>query len=102
MFDSNEKQKKAAYNQQVIDIEHGSFTPVVLSAYGGFGRETERFISMLIVKVSEKRDIPVSVIANYIRVKLSFILVRSQVICIRGSRKLWQTRMQCAGTIREA
>ena len=99
-----------AYNQRVIDIEHGSFTPVVLSAYGGFGRETERFISMLIVKVSEKRDIPVSVIANYIRTKLSFILVRSQVICIRGSRKLWQTRMdmneaevvQCAGTIREA
>ena len=110
VFDSNEKQKKAAYNQRVIDIEHGSFTPVVLSAYGGFGRETERFISMLITKVSEKRDIPVSVIANYIRTKLSFILVRSQVICIRGSRKLWQTRMdtneaevvQCAGTIREA
>ena len=78
VFDSNEKQKKAAYNQRVIDIEHGSFTQVVLSAYGGFGRETERFISMLIVKVSEKRDMPVSVIANYIRTKLSFILVRSQ------------------------
>ena len=26
VFDSNEKQKNAAYNQRVIDIEHGSFT----------------------------------------------------------------------------
>ena len=39
---------------------HGSFTLVVISAYDGFGRETERFPSILIVKVSEKRDIPVS------------------------------------------
>ena len=54
VFDSNRKQKKAAYNQRVIDIEHGSFISVVLSAYSEFGRETEKFISMLIVKVVEK------------------------------------------------
>ena len=27
-------------NQRVIDIEHGSFTPLVMSAYGGCSRET--------------------------------------------------------------
>ena len=88
-FDNNEKEKKTKYNERVIKIEHGSFTPIVLSAYGGYGRETERFLSQLIHKVAEKKDVPVSSISNYIRTKLSFILVKSQVTCVRGSRKLW-------------
>ena len=109
IFDFHEDEKKTKYNQRVIDVEHGSFTPIVLSAYGGFGRETERFISNLITKISEKKDVPVSTIANYVRTKLSFILVRSQVLCVRGNRKLWQPKIDvqeaevvhCQGRIRE-
>ena len=109
VFDTNEKHKKTQYNERVISIEHGSFTPIVLSAYGGAGRETERFFSMLISKISIKRDIPSSVIANYIRTKMSFSLVRSQVLCVRGNRKLWRQNVdageaevvQCLGQIKE-
>ena len=86
-FDRNETSKKSEYNERVINIEHGSFTPVVLSAYGGFGRETSRFISALISKISERHDLQLSSVANYIRTKISFELVRSQVMCIRGSRR---------------
>ena len=88
-FDLNEKKKKVEYNQRMIDIEHGSFTPLVLSAYGGFGRETERFMSKLICKIAEKKDMPMSVVANYIRTKISFSLVKSQILCLRGSRRIW-------------
>ena len=59
---------------------------LVLSAYG---RETERFLSHLIHKLAEKKDIPISSISNYVRTKLSFILVRSQVFCVQGNRKPW-------------
>ena len=93
VFDANENTKKAKYNQRVIEVEHGSFTPIVMSAYGGVSRETERFMSRLITKIAEKKDVPISTIANYVRTKLSFILVRSQVLCIRGSRKLWKHNM---------
>ena len=65
-------------NERVIRIEHGSFTPVVLSAFGGFGRETSKFVSKLIEKIADKHDIPNSIVANYVRTKLSFELVRSQ------------------------
>ena len=92
-FNQNEKEKKNSYNQRVIEVEHGSFTPIVLSAYGGFGRETERFVSNLIHKIAEKKDMPVSVVANYIRTKISFILVKSQVLCMRGSRKVWHQHL---------
>ena len=80
-----------------------------MSAYGGAGRETERFLSLLISKIAEKRDVPMSVVANYVRTKLSFVLVKSQVLCIRGSRKLWRQTVDareaevvhCVGRIRE-
>ena len=108
-FHTNEKIKKRMYNQRVIEVEHGSFSPIVLSAYGGFGRETERLISHLVGKIAEKKDVPSSTIANYIRAKLSFELVKAQVMCIRGSRKLWKPNVdvkeaevvECIGVIRE-
>ena len=88
VFRKNEQEKKKEYAERVIRIEHGTFTPIVLSAYGGYGLETSKFISALINKVADKHDLNVSVVANYIRTKLSFHLVRSQVLCIRGSRTL--------------
>ena len=97
VFDANEKQKKRQYNERVIRVEHGSFTPLVFSAFGGAGRETERFLSLLIKKIAEKRDLPISVIANYVRTKLSFVLVRAQVLCLRGFRKPWQRNIVDAG-----
>ena len=88
VFKHNETVKKNQYNERVIQVEHGSFTPIVLSAMGGFSVETSRFVSRLVEKVADKKDIETSVVANYIRSKISFELIRSQVACIRGSRSL--------------
>ena len=89
VFKNCETSKKTEYEQRIIQIEHGSFTPVVMSAYGGFGVETGRYIATVIDKIAEKRDLNRSVVANYVRTKLSFHLLRSQVLCIRGARKLF-------------
>ena len=91
VFKTNEKAKKREYNSRITQIEHGSFTPIVVSAFGGYGVETGRFVSKLIEKLSEKKDLEKSVVANYIRTKVSFELIRSQVASIRGSRKLKKT-----------
>ena len=72
----------------MIKIEHGSFTPVILSAFGGTSLETGKFLGRLIQKVAEKKSMEKSVVANYIRTKISFELIRSQVAMIRGSRSL--------------
>ena len=74
----------------MIKIEHGNFTLVVLSSFGGFGKESSQFLSKLVEKVAEKRGIEKSEVANYIRTKVSYELIRSQVACIRGSRSLWK------------
>ena len=40
-------------------------------------------------KIAEKNGMEVSEVSNYIRTKLPYQLVRSQVECIRGSRSLF-------------
>ena len=88
VFKNNETIKKKAYNDRVIQVEHGSFTPVVYSSFGGCSKETSMFVSKLIEKVAVKNGMETSVVANYIRTKVSFELIRSQVACIRGSRAM--------------
>ena len=85
-FSNNEKEKKRAYGQRVIEVEHGSFTPLVFSSYGGHGRETDRFLSVLAEKLSTKKDISYGETVAWLRTKISFCLLRSAILCVRGSR----------------
>ena len=73
---ANEREKKRSYNNRVIEIEHGSFTPLVFTPYGGYGREGERCISHLAEKISMKKDISLSVVTNWLRTKLAFTTIR--------------------------
>ena len=75
-------------NKRLIEIEHGSFTPLVFRPYGGYGREAERCISHLAEKTSMKKDISLSVVTNWLRTNLDFTTIRSAVLCVRGSRIL--------------
>ena len=39
----NEKKKKRPYNSRIMNVEHGTFTPLVFSLTGGEGPETSMF-----------------------------------------------------------
>ena len=41
-------------------------------------------------ELTDKKGQERSAVANYVRTKISFDLVRSQVACIRGARKMQQ------------
>ena len=86
VYNSLEKSKKAKYNERILNVEHGTFTPLILSCFGGMGTEAQRFFNRLGVKVAEKRDERISTTLSFIRTKLSFSLLRSSLLCIRGSR----------------
>ena len=40
-----------------MQIEHGSFTPLVMSVTGGMSRECRKFYVRLSEMISEKRDV---------------------------------------------
>jgi len=89
----NEKEKKRQYNERILEIEHGSFTPLVFSIYGGMGRECSMLYSKLAQRISEKKNLNQSITTNWMRTKLSFALLKSALLCIRGSRSI--TRNIC-------
>ena len=72
-----------------MQVEHGSFTPLVMSATGGMGRECQKFYNRLAEMISEKRNMDYSIIATWIRRKISFSLIKSIGLCIRGSRSVY-------------
>ena len=47
--------KKREYNQRVIEIEHGTFTPLVIGTNGGIGGEFSMFLRNLAEKISSKQ-----------------------------------------------
>ena len=85
-FAASEKDKKRKYNQRVLELEHGTFSPLVFTPYGGASRETEHVIRTLCTKVAAKRKLAYGKIMNWLRTQISFVLVRGAILCIRGSR----------------
>ena len=85
-YRKHEREKKRAYAQRVQQIEHSSFTPLVLSATGGFGSEVKVFYKRLASLLAEKWDQQYSSTARWLRCRLSFSLLRSAIRTLRGSR----------------
>ena len=88
VYRANEQLKKRAYNHRILEVENATFTPLVFSCFGGQGYECKRFFQRVNEKLSEKRNISPSISMTYIRAKLSFSLLRSALLCLRGSRSL--------------
>ena len=83
---SNEKAKKREYSKRVRDVEHGSFTPLVFSCFGGMSIECSKFYNRVSDLLSDKRNISGSLSRSWIRTKLSFSLLKTANLCIRGSK----------------
>ncbi|XP_057296729.1 uncharacterized protein LOC130625645 [Hydractinia symbiolongicarpus] len=87
-YERNEQEKKRLYNERVLQVENGSFTPLVFSTHGGLGRECKRFYQRLAELIADKRGIPTSIATTFVRTKICFSLLRSTLLCLRGSRSL--------------
>ena len=85
-YTKNEVEKKKQYNERVLQVENGTFTPLVFSTNGAMGKECTVFFKRLGEMIAEKRKLPTFQIANGIRTKISFSLMRSTIRCVRGSR----------------
>ena len=54
VYRKHELEKKRAYQQRIQEVEHSSFTPLVLSATGGMGNEATIFYKRLASLLSQK------------------------------------------------
>ena len=85
-YRKHERAKIRAYEERVREIEHGSFTPLVMSLSGGLGNAAKVCLRRLASMLSEKWDLPYSTTLAWMRCTLSFTLLRSSIQSIRGAR----------------
>ena len=71
-----------------LTVEVSPPLPLVFSIYGGMGRECSTFYNRLAKKIVDKRELYQSIITNWIRTKISFALLKSALLCLRGSRNI--------------
>ena len=82
----NEQEKRRAYDQRVRELEHGCFSPLVFSVSGGMGPTAKVVYKKLAAMIVSKHSQPYSQTINWLRCRLSFSLLRSSIMCLRGSR----------------
>ena len=82
----NEQEKMRAYGVRVQQVDQGSFTPLVFISSGGMGPKAKCFYSKLAEAISERKQQPRSHVVAWMRCRLSFSLLRSALLCLRGTR----------------
>ena len=68
------------------EIEHGSFSPFVFSTTGGMGTTAMVVYKRIASMISEKYERPYSKTMQWIRCRLSYSLLHSAIMCLRGTR----------------
>ena len=92
IFKEQENEKKRKYNQRVMDVEMGTFTPLVFGTNGGMGLDCQNFLRTLANKLSTKNDEPYASVISWLRIQLSFAILRTVHRCVRGSRYPFKSR----------
>ena len=86
MYISHEREKKRDYNDRIIEVEKGTFTPVIFSCSGGASPEATRLLKTIAMKLSAKRAESYSTSISFVRRRIAFDILRTCVISFRGER----------------
>ena len=81
----HENIKKRAYGQRVWEVEHASFTLIVMSATGGLAPEATTFYRRLASLLASRWGDDFSVVMGWLHCSLSFSLLRSAIACVRSA-----------------
>ena len=85
IFKEHESEKKRIKSECLHDVEMGTFTPLILST--GMRIECHMFLKHLADKLSRKDGETYHAVISWYRTRLSFEILRSVNICVRGSRR---------------
>ena len=75
-----------------MDVEQGTFTPLVFTTTGGMEEGCgKRYHNRLAELVAAKKGENYATTVSWIRSKVSFAILRSALLCLRGSRTARKT-----------
>ena len=85
LFRQSEKAKNREYRERILNVEHGDFTPLVFTTSGGMAPQSQIVTKRIAQRLSEKKNVSLSVVSGWLRCRISFALLRTTLLCVRGS-----------------
>ena len=88
LYKDHERQKKlhTAQESRVNQIEKSSFTPMVVSTFGGMGNECHRALQRAVGKIASKRKESYADVMGHISTRIRMRILRIVLMSVRGSR----------------
>ena len=97
IYKLHENDKKRLYSSRVLEVEGGTFTPLVFTITGAMSDECQRYHSHLAVLLAVKKQESYASTITWMRARVSFAILRPALVCLRGSR----TRRRTTPNIQE-
>ena len=85
VYRRHEREKRHCYERKNLEVEHGSFTPLVFSAVGGMGIAATVMYKRLASLLADTYAQSYSKTMSWIRCLLNFSLLRSSIMCVHGA-----------------
>ena len=89
IFKEQENEKGRKYNQRVMDVEMGTFTPLVFGTNGGMGLDCQNFLRTLANKRLSKINEPYGSVTIQRTIQIKFELIKSNRDSVRKARKAY-------------
>ena len=71
-------------------VDNGSFSPMILASTGGIGDQMSMALKVLAERLAGlDDDEEYSEVMGMLRSRFAFAIARSALVCLRGSRSLW-------------
>ena len=87
-YRKHEAEKKRAYEQWVLEVEHSSFTPLVFSATGEMAKQSFTFYKRLASLLADKRAQSYSTTLSWLRCHISIALLHSADTSAKREKKV--------------
>ena len=84
IYKKHENEKKMQYAEIVMEIEQGTLTPLIFTTTGGMMDECVKYHSRLAELIANKKGERYASAISWIRAKVSFAIVRSAILYLRG------------------
>ena len=91
IYKLHENDEKRLYSSGVLEVERGTFTPLVFTTTGGMSDECQRYHSHLAELLAVKKQENYDSTITWIRTRVLFAILRSALVYLRGSRSKRRT-----------
>ena len=82
----HEQQKKLEYNERIVNVDRGTFCPLVFTTAGAVSPECAEFLQRLCGMLAHLDRMQYAQIVWYVRCRLSLALLLAAIMCLRWSR----------------